>query len=348
MTNLLPGIELTHVETPRLRTAIRTDDRQDGEVVLFVHGNVSSSLFWQECILALPEGYRGIAADLRGFGESETAPIDATRGVRDFSDDVLALLDALGIERAHLVGWSMGGGIVMQMLLDRPEIASTLTLVSPVSPYGFGATKGADGQLTSPDGAGSGGASAGPDFVAAIAAGDRGAESQNSPRNVLNGLYFANGFRSEHEDMYVESMLSTVVGQDNYPGDSTPSENWPGFAPGTRGVLNTMTPGYYDVSGVIDLPSKPAILWIHGADDAIVSDASMFDLATLGSMGAIPGWPGAEECPSQPMVTQMRHVLDAYTAAGGACTEVILECGHAPMVEKPDEYQAAFTEFLLG
>ena len=112
MTDLQPGISLAYADTARLRTAYLTDARTEGETVVFVHGNVSSSVFWQDSMIALPEGFRAIAPDLRGFGESETAPVDATRGLGDFADDVVALLDSLGIARAHLVGWSMGGGVV--------------------------------------------------------------------------------------------------------------------------------------------------------------------------------------------------------------------------------------------
>ena len=146
MTDLLPGITLHHVETPRLRTALLSDDRTDGPFVVLVHGNVSSSLFWQETLLALPEGVRGVAPDLRGFGASETKPVDATRGLRDFSDDLVALLETLDAGPAHLVGWSMGGGVVTQLLLDRPDLVASLVLVNPVSPYGFGGTKGTDGE----------------------------------------------------------------------------------------------------------------------------------------------------------------------------------------------------------
>ena len=348
MTELLPGLTVTHVDTPRLRTATLVDAKTDGETVIFVHGNVSSSIFWQESILALPEGCRGIAPDLRGFGESETAPVDATRGLGDFADDVFALVDMLGLERVHLVGWSMGGGIIMRMLLDRPESVASLTLVSPVSPYGFGGTKGATGESVTSDGAGAGGGSANPDFVAALAAGDRGSDSPLSPRNVLNSMYFANDFRSPLEDAFVDSMLTTKTGEDNYPGDATASENWPGFAPGTRGVLNTMVPGVHDVSGIVNVASKPPILWVHGSKDAIVSDNSLFDLAALGQMGAVPGWPGADACPPQPMVAQTRAVLDGYAAAGGSYREVELDCGHSAMVEKPAEFQAAFAQLLQG
>lgn len=348
MTDLLPGITQTTVDTARVRTAVLTDGRTEGEAVVLVHGNVSSSVFWQETMLALPEGFRAFAPDLRGFGGTETAPVDATRGLGDFADDVVALLDALGIDRAHLVGWSMGGGVVSRILLDEPSRVASLTLVAPVSPYGFGGTKGPEGTRTTADDAGAGGGGANPEFVAALLAGDRGDESANSPRNVMNGFYFADGFRAPLEEAYVDSMLTTKVGDDNYPGDAVPSDNWPGFAAGTRGVLNTMAPAYHDVSPIAGLAEKPRVLWVRGAKDAIVADESLFDLATLGKLGAIPGWPGEDVAPPQPMVGQTRAVLDEYALNGGVYREVVLDCGHSPQVEKPAEFMAAFVEHLRG
>lgn len=62
----------------------------------------------------------------------------------------------------------------------------------------------------------------------------------------------------------------------------------------------------------------------------------MFDLATLGELGAIPGWPGADTMPPQPMVGQMRAVLGRYAAAGGAVREVALDgIGHGLPLEVP-------------
>lgn len=345
---LLPELSVHQVSTPRLTTAVLVDERTEGEPVVFIHGNVSSSLFWQESILALPAGFRGFAPDLRGFGSTQTLPVDASLGLGDFTADLFSLLDALEITRAHLVGWSMGGGIAMRMLLERPEAVASLTLVSPVSPYGFGGTKGPNGELTTPDGAGTGGGGANPEFVAALAAGDNGSDSPNSPRNVMNSMYFADGYRSPLEDIFVESMLTTATGEANYPGDSTASVNWPGFAPGTSGVLNTMAPGVHNVSGIVEVPNKPPVLWVHGVKDSIVSDESLFDFATLGKLGIVPGWPGIEVCPPQPMVSQTRAVLDAYTAAGGSYRELALDCGHSAMVEKPAEFQAALAELLTA
>ncbi|MFH0351957.1 MAG: alpha/beta fold hydrolase [Chromatiales bacterium] len=55
--------------------------------VLFIHGNVSSARLWEETMLALPPRYWALVVDLRGFGQSETRLVDATRGLRVFSDN---------------------------------------------------------------------------------------------------------------------------------------------------------------------------------------------------------------------------------------------------------------------
>ncbi len=346
---ILDGISSRKIQTPRLELNILErvgDDPNTApeRTVVLVHGNVSSALFWQVTMLDLPSSLRVIAVDLRGFGDTEVLPVDATRGVRDFSDDVHAALEALGLPAAHLVGWSMGGGVVMQYALDYPVLS--LTLQAPVSPYGFGGTR-RDGSRLTDDDAGCGGGGANPDFVARLQAGDTSDEAQTSPRSVFRSGYVAPGYSSEHEDIWVASMLTTSTAPGNYPGDGVASENWPGFAAGTVGVLNAMVPKYFDVSGIVGLENKPPILWIHGTADAIVADASFFDLNQLGKLGVIPGWPGDDVAPAQEMVSQTRDVLAAYAEAGGAVTEVALEgVGHSPNIERPDEFRAALLQLI--
>src|SRR5690606_10547267 len=199
----------------------------------------------------------------------------------DYADDVASVLSALDIGDANLVGWSMGGGVVMQLMLEHPGLARTVTLQAPVSPFGFGPTA-RDGSLLSPDAAGSGAGGVNADFVERLRTGDASDAEQTSPRNVYRASYVKPGFVSEHEDIWVESMLTTKVAEGNYPGDSKLSANWPGFAPGDSGVLNTMAPTHFNTSAIVDLAVKPPLLWIHGTDDAIVSDASFFDFNHLG------------------------------------------------------------------
>src|SRR3712207_1677408 len=249
--HLLPGITATRVETPRLTQQVLAPEGAapsgPGEAVLFVHGNVSSSLFWQQTLLALAETgrVRPLAVDLRGYGGTDPLPIDARRGMRDWADDVAALVDTLGLDRVHLVGWSMGAGVVLQYLLDHADRVASVSLVAPISPVGFGGTAGSDGRLVHATGCGSGAGGANPDFVAAIEAGDTTADSPTSPRSILRAFYVAPGslpLDPQLEDVFVAAMNTTRTGVDHYPGDAGTCQTWPGLAPGTRGVLNTMAP----------------------------------------------------------------------------------------------------------
>ncbi|MDR6865908.1 pimeloyl-ACP methyl ester carboxylesterase [Microbacterium resistens] len=344
----LPGIVEQIVRTPRLAAGVLRRPAEDPvHRILFIHGNVSSAAFWQPVMLALPVDVDAFAVDLRGFGASEPLPVDARRGVRDFSDDVASVIDGLGLGPVHVVGWSMGGGVAMQLLIDRPELVRSLTLESTVSPYGFGGTA-TRGEPCTADGAGTGGGGANPDFVARLAAGDRTEDAATSPLAVFRSSYVAPGYESGDEPIWLEAMLTTVTGVDNYPGDSVPSENWPGFAAGSRGVLNTMAPTHFDTTAIVAVEPKPPVLWIRGTADAIVNDASFFDLNQLGKAGIIEGWPGEDEAPPQPMLAQTRAILDEYATRGGSVTEVALPgCGHSPHLERPDEFLGAL-RLLLG
>jgi pimeloyl-ACP methyl ester carboxylesterase len=349
MDKLLPGITVERMPTSRLTVAVFSVDGRSGPAVLFVHGNVSSSLFWQPTLLALPRPYQALAIDLRGFGDTDAKPVDATRGLRDYADDLAATIDALGLESVHLVGWSMGGGVVLQYLADRPGAhrVASLTLVDPVSPFGFGGTRGVDGTLCDPQGAGSGGGSANPEFVERLAGQDRGDASLLSPRRVLLAHYVKPPHVPKDLDIFVESMLSTHIGDDYYPGNSRPSQAWPGFAPGDRGVLNSMAPTHFRIADLSGVRPKPPVLWLRGADDVIVSDTSLYDLAYLGSLGAIPGWPGEQTWPPQPMVAQTRGVLEGYAAAGGRYREVVIEdAGHGPHLDQPEKFVAELARHL--
>ena len=142
-------------------------------------------------------------------------------------------------------------------------------------------------------------------------------------------------------------MLSLWVSEDCYPGDSVPSAHWPGAAPGKRGIVNGFSRKYFDASAIVDIQPKPPVLWMRGAADLVVSDSAMWDIAALGAMGFVPGWPGADECPAQPMLQQTRAVLDKYQANGGTYrAEFIADAGHCPFIEKPTEFNALFHDFL--
>jgi len=137
------------------------------------------------------------------------------------------------------------------------------------------------------------------------------------------------------------------VGNDYYPGTSRTVDSWPGLAPGDRGVLNTMAPTHFRIADLSAVQPKPPVLWLRGTDDVIVSDHSLYDLAYLGSIGAIPGWPGEQAWPPQPMLAQTRAVLDGYAAAGGHYREVAIEdSGHGPHLDQAERFLAELREQL--
>ncbi|GII01697.1 alpha/beta hydrolase [Planobispora takensis] len=310
----------------------------DGPPVLLVHGNCSSGAFWEPLVRLLPEHWRIVAPDLRGYGGTEAAPVDATRGLRDFSDDLAALLEAEEVfpagARPVVVGHSMGGGVAMQLLIDAPERIAALVLEAPLSPYGFGL---------------GGAGAANPDFVARLAAGDRTDESPASPRMILRTYYVADpASLGADEELLLDTVLSTAIGEGNYPGDAAPGDEWPGAGAGRRGVLNSMAPQWFGIADdLVAVPGKPPVTWVRGDADQIVSDTSLFDLAYLGKLGAVPGWPGEEICPPQPMVTETRAVLDRYAEAGGSYEEIVYEgVGHSPHIERATDFAAVMARVV--
>ncbi|HLI08290.1 MAG TPA: alpha/beta hydrolase [Ktedonobacteraceae bacterium] len=346
---VLPGISHHQVKTERLLTAYLQAGK--GEIpLILLHGNCASSFFFQDFMLALARTgrYRVYAPDMRGFGNSERLPIDATRGAREFSDDLAALVHRLELPPLHLLGWSLGGNVAIQYTIDHPQMVRSLTLQATGSPFGLCGTRDEQGMPTWPDFAGSGGgAAAPPEYVRRLAAGDRGHE-RFSPRTILKTLYLspASILPAEQEERLLSAMLMTTVGPEHFPGAITPSPNWPHVAPGDRGMNNAFSPKYLDQRAFITLREKPPVLWVHGADDQIVSDAALTDFGVQGQMG-LPGWPGPEIYPPQPMKKQIRRFLEAYQQHGGAYQEVVFQnCGHTPHLEKPAEMLQALLAFM--
>ena len=101
----------------------------EGEPVLFVHGNWASAGWWEPCLTRLPVGYHGLAPDMRGRGR--TIGPDSDYSIAALAADQLALADALGFERFHMVGHSLGAAVAIQAALDAPSRIVTLTVIAP-------------------------------------------------------------------------------------------------------------------------------------------------------------------------------------------------------------------------
>jgi len=103
-------------------------DAGEGSPVTLLHGFTQSGRSWQGVITAMPQGWRWVVPDLRGHGETRTRS-----GVECTMDGCLAdlemLWDHLGVQRTHLVGYSMGGRLALHAAARKPErLLSLLTI----------------------------------------------------------------------------------------------------------------------------------------------------------------------------------------------------------------------------
>jgi len=134
------GVPEDAAGTPELQTADVAGRKisfagagQDGDVVLLVHGfggDRNSWLFIQEPLAAR---YRVYAVDLPGHGASAKDVGEGTLG--SLADAVTGVLDAIGADRAHLVGHSLGGAVVLAAAARDPARIASVTLIAPA---GFG------------------------------------------------------------------------------------------------------------------------------------------------------------------------------------------------------------------
>lgn len=106
--------------------------RGAGEPVVFLHGFGTSGHLWSDVVSLMPAGHRLVVVDLLGWGRSDP-PAGRDLSLRGHGERVLALLDALGVREACIVGHGLGGGVAQWLALEAPSRVSRLALVSSVS-----------------------------------------------------------------------------------------------------------------------------------------------------------------------------------------------------------------------
>ena len=125
---LILGLAVQADSTQRVPVAggaLAYDEAGRGPAVILLHGAFLDRGTWDLQMPALAARYRTVRYDIRPFGES-TVPDKPYRT----TDDLLALMDALKIERAHLVGHSFGGGVAIDFALEHPSRVASLALVN--------------------------------------------------------------------------------------------------------------------------------------------------------------------------------------------------------------------------
>jgi 2-succinyl-6-hydroxy-2,4-cyclohexadiene-1-carboxylate synthase len=104
-----------------------------GPVVVFLHGMTGSTQDWINQAAVLSPNYQVVALDMRGHGKSDAPKTEAEYSITIFSQDVLALLELLGIKKCCLGGHSIGGIIALQFALSHSDRLAGLVLVDTSS-----------------------------------------------------------------------------------------------------------------------------------------------------------------------------------------------------------------------
>jgi len=123
-------VELLNGET------IAYQEREGGEKnVLLIHGNMTSSKHWDLVLEQMDPCYKLFAVDMRGFGGSTYHK--RINSIKDFSDDIKAFVDTIGLKNFSIIGWSTGGAVGMQFAADYPGNCKKLILLASASTRGY-------------------------------------------------------------------------------------------------------------------------------------------------------------------------------------------------------------------
>lgn len=111
------------------------DSKVGTKTLVLIHGNFSSLVFFEPLIKRIPNSVRVIAVDLRGYGDSSyNQPFNT---LKELADDVIDLLDQLKVDNFDLLGWSLGGGVALELASMLRSRVKHLVLVASTTHKGY-------------------------------------------------------------------------------------------------------------------------------------------------------------------------------------------------------------------
>ncbi|MEM1079062.1 MAG: alpha/beta hydrolase [Pseudomonadota bacterium] len=135
---MIPGFSQRFVETNGLRLSVH--EAGTGDPLVLLHGYPQNHACWGRVAPELAKHFRVIVPDLRGYGKSDAPEDDAAHSVyakRTMAQDIIGLLDQLGIARAHILGHDRGGRVTYRLALDHPDRVARLGIIEivPTGPF---------------------------------------------------------------------------------------------------------------------------------------------------------------------------------------------------------------------
>jgi haloacetate dehalogenase len=129
----IAGFRQTTVRTNGIRLSVHVGG--DGPALILLHGFPQNHMAWAQVAPEFACQFRVLVPDLRGYGDSDAPPDDATHNVyskRTMAADILGLMDALGLERAHVLGHDRGARVAYRLALDAPARVARLGIIEIV------------------------------------------------------------------------------------------------------------------------------------------------------------------------------------------------------------------------
>lgn len=123
------------VKIPNGETIAYREAGKGTQTIILIHGNMSSSVFFDNLIDELYDNYKIYAPDLRGMGDSSyEKPFDS---LYELSEDIKMWIDELGLDQMYVLGWSTGGGVAMELAASYPNMIKGLICLDSVGTMGY-------------------------------------------------------------------------------------------------------------------------------------------------------------------------------------------------------------------
>jgi haloacetate dehalogenase len=145
MLSGLPGFSSGRITLDEVTLSVH--QAGSGPALILLHGYPQNHMCWHRVAPAFADRFRVIVPDLRGYGDSDAPPDDATHAVyskRRMARDIVALMDRLDLPRAHVLGHDRGGRVAYRMALDHPDRVTRLGIIEIVPTGDFWDAWGAD------------------------------------------------------------------------------------------------------------------------------------------------------------------------------------------------------------
>jgi len=105
------------------------------KTLLLIHGNFSSSMHFTPLLERLPKTIRVVTPDLRGYGDSSY--YRRINSLKDFAEDIYLFMQGKKIPKAYIVGWSLGGGVALELAASHPDVVEKMVLINSTTHRGY-------------------------------------------------------------------------------------------------------------------------------------------------------------------------------------------------------------------